>query len=58
MKQYLTSKTLWFNIVALIAIITAGQFDFVLDGTMQAAMLVVINIVLRVITKEELVWKL
>jgi len=56
MKEYIKSKTLWLNIIALIAIISAGQFGFVLDGTIQAAMLVMINVLLRMITKEELVW--
>lgn len=57
MKSYLTSKTLWANVVALVAIISAGQFEFILDPTMQASILVVMNIILRAITKEELVWK-
>lgn len=56
MKQYLTSKTLWANVIAIIAIVSAGQFGFVIDGTMQAAMLVAMNMFLRMITKEELVW--
>jgi len=56
MKEYIKSKTLWLNIIALIAIISAGQFGLVLDGTIQAAMLVMINVLLRMITKEELVW--
>ena len=56
MKQTLTSKTLWINVIALIAIISASQFGFVIDGTTQAALLVVINMLLRLITKEELVW--
>jgi len=56
MKQYLKSKTLWVNVITLIAIVSAGQFGFVLDGTMQASVLVMINMILRMITKEELVW--
>ena len=58
MKQYLTSKTIWTNIVALIAIILAGEFGFVLDGNTQASILVMINIILRTITKEEIVWRM
>ena len=57
MKQYLKSKTLWANVVALIAIVSMGQFGFVLDTTAQASMLVMMNVILRAITKEELVWK-
>jgi|LGVF01.1.fsa_nt_gb hypothetical protein len=58
MKQYLKSKTLWANVVALIAIVSMGQFSFVLDTTTQASMLVMMNIILRAITKEELVWNM
>ena len=56
MKQYLKSKTLWANVVALIAIVSMGQFGFVLDTTAQASMLVMMNVILRAVTKEELVW--
>ena len=56
MKEYIKSKTLWMNIIALIAIVSAGQFNFVLDPTLQASALVAINVILRTITKEPLVW--
>ena len=56
MKQYLTSKTLWANVIAIIAIVSAGQFGFVLDGTTQTTMLAMLNMMLRTITKEPLVW--
>jgi len=56
MKEYLKSKTLWINIIAVIAIVSAEQFGFVLDGTMQTSLLAMINMILRLITTEELVW--
>lgn len=56
-KNYVTSKTLWMNLVALAAIIAQGQFGFVIDPSMQAALIVVINMLLRMVTHEELVWK-
>lgn len=56
-KQWYTSKTLWVNVVAIIALIAQGQFGFVIDPAMQAGVLVTLNLLLRAITKEDLVWK-
>ncbi len=56
-KQWYTSKTLWVNVVAIIALIAQGQFGFVIDPAMQAGVLVTLNLLLRAITNEELVWK-
>jgi hypothetical protein len=58
MKQYTKSKTLWINVIAIIAIVSAGEFGIVLDGTTQAAMLAMINIILRKMTTEEIVWRI
>ena len=55
-KNYITSKTLWVNFVALAGIIAQGQFGFVIDPAAQLAMLTVINLLLRAVTGEELVW--
>ena len=57
-KTWYTSKTLWVNVVAIIALIAQGQFGFVIDPATQAGVLVTVNMLLRVITKEEVVWKL
>ena len=51
-KTWYTSKTLWVNAIALIALIVQGMTGFVIDIEAQAGLLVVINIILRVITKE------
>lgn len=51
MKKWYKSKMIWANILALIA-----AFGFELSGEEMTAVLAVINIVLRTITKEELVW--
>ena len=55
-KNYITSKTMWVNFVAIVAIVAQGQFGFVIDPAAQAAMIVMINMVLRAITGEELSW--
>lgn len=55
-KTWYTSKMLWVNAIAIIAIITQGQFGFIIDPVSQMAILGVINIVLRAITGEDIVW--
>lgn len=55
-KNYITSKTMWINFVAIVAIIAQGQFGFIIDPAAQAAMIIMINMVLRAITGEELAW--
>lgn len=55
-KNYTSSKTMWVNFVAIVAIVAQGQFGFVIDPAAQAAMIVIINVVLRAITGEDLVW--
>lgn len=55
MKKWYLSKTLWVNVVALLALILQGIFDREIIGLdTQAQILVIINIVLRIITSEGL----
>ena len=56
-KKWYASKTLWSNAVMLAGVIvlnTTGQD--LLTPEVQAAIITVVNVVLRVITKEEIVW--
>ena len=55
-KTWYTSKTLWVNAIAIIAIIAQGQFGFIIDPVVQLAILGVVNIILRAITGEDIVW--
>jgi len=55
-KTWYVSKMLWVNAIAIIAIIAQGQFGFIIDPVAQVAILGVINIVLRAITGEDIVW--
>jgi uncharacterized membrane protein len=57
MKTILKSKTFWLNILAIGALIAQAQYGFVIDAEAQVAILAVINLVLRAITKEEIVWE-
>jgi hypothetical protein len=56
MKNYITSKTMWVNFVAILAIVLQGQFEFLIDPSAQVAILGVINVILRAVTGEELSW--
>lgn len=49
------SKTLWVNLMALIALIAQLEYGFVIAPGEQASAIVVINLVLRVITNEGLI---
>lgn len=55
-KKWYKSKTLWVNIVTLIAVVIQTYTGFVLSPEAQLAVLTVINILLRLITKEPIVW--
>lgn len=54
MKKWYLSKTLWINLIAIGGIILRAQYDFILSPAEEVAILALINLALRVITKEEL----
>lgn len=57
MKKWYTSKTLWVNVIATGAIIAqAVTGKEVLPPEAQAAIITVLNMVLRAITKESIQW--
>lgn len=53
MKPWYKSRTLWANVIAVVAIIFAG-LELTQEET--AAILGVINVLLRLITREKLSW--
>ena len=55
-KKVWLSKTFWVNIVALVALVTQGLTEFVIDLEAQAAILAVVNMALRIITKSPVAW--
>lgn len=56
MKQFYESKTLWVNAIALVAILVQGFTGFIIDPEAQAAILVVINLILRAVTGDEVLF--
>lgn len=52
-KSFLKSKTLGANAIALVIAVLSGQFGVVpISGDVLAAMMAVLNIILRFITKQ------
>ena len=56
MKKWWLSKTLWVNLISIIAVILAGRTEFKISSEVQLQILAVINIILRLVTKEEIKW--
>ena len=57
-KQWYLSKTLWINILALVAVVLQGVTGKeILSVETQGIILTVINIILRLVTKQELTAK-
>lgn len=57
MKSWLKSKTLWINIIAIAGIIIRAELGFTITPEGEVAVLGIINLILRLITKEEIIWK-
>ena len=53
-KRWYTSKTLWVNLLAIVAFGVQTEFGYILDAEAQAVILAVINLILRVVTKKGL----
>lgn len=53
-KEWYLSKTFWLNMVALLVIIVQNYTGFIIDAESQAAILIVINLILRAVTGEEI----
>ena len=51
MKKWYLSKTLYINVLAAVALFLQNQYGYVLPAEFQAYLLIVINLVLRTITK-------
>ena len=54
MKKWYMSKTLWINAIALAALLAQTNTGFIISVEEQGAIIIIINLILRAITKEEL----
>lgn len=57
MKKWYKSKTLWTNAIGIAAIIIQCEYGFVINPEHEIIILGFINAILRLITKEEIIWK-
>jgi hypothetical protein len=55
-KKWYESKTLWVNIVAAVAMIAQMRYGFVFDSSIQTLALTLINVGLRHVTSDPIVW--
>jgi hypothetical protein len=55
-KSIFLSKTIWLNLLAIVALVLQKKFGFVIDEALQIEILGFINIALRMITKEPVTW--
>lgn len=55
-KRILKSKTIWVNLLAFVAFWVQKQYGFVISEDLQMQALTLINIALRFVTKEKVVW--
>lgn len=55
-KSIFASKTIWVNLLSIIALVLQKKYGFVIDEAIQIEILGFINIALRMITKEPVVW--
>jgi len=56
-KRFFKSKTLWVNVIAFICFLIQSKVGFVISEELQMQLLTLINIILRFVTKESIVWK-
>lgn len=55
-KRILKSKTIWVNLLAFVAFWIQKEYGFVISEDLQMQVLTLINIALRFVTHEKIVW--
>jgi hypothetical protein len=56
-KKWWKSKTFWTNVTGIIVLLLQAHVgEFVVEPETQASMICVINLALRAVTKERIVW--
>lgn len=55
-KKFYLSKTFWANVIMAVAIVVQAQFGFIIGPEIQALIISAVNLYLRKITKEPIVW--
>ena len=55
-KKLYLSKTFWINTILIIALLIQGNTGFIIGPELQAILIALVNLVLRKVTKQEIVW--
>ena len=55
-KAFWQSKTIWLNVLAAIGGIVQTYTGFVVSPEVQGAVLILLNVILRLVTKSEIAW--
>ena len=55
-KSFWQSKTLWLNFIAAAAGVLQTYTGFVVSPEVQAAVLIILNVILRLVTKSAIEW--
>ena len=55
-KKFYSSKTFWVNVIMGVALIIQTKFGFVIGPELQALAITAINLGLRKVTSEPLIW--
>lgn len=55
-KKWYLSKTFWINTILIIALLVQGNTGFIIGPELQAILIALVNLVLRKVTKQEIVW--
>jgi len=57
MKSWIKSRTLWVNLIAIGSIIVRAELGLTFTPEFEIVILGLINVLLRIITKEEIIWQ-
>ena len=55
-KAWYQSRTLWLNVLAAVGGIVQTYTGFVISPELQGAVLIILNVILRFVTKSEITW--
>jgi len=55
-KAWYESKTLWVNLIGVVAIVVQSTWGYVIGPEVQVALLSLINIILRLVTHKPITW--
>jgi hypothetical protein len=55
-KKWYASRTFWVNIIAALALLAQIRYGFIIDSDTQALVLTFVNLILRKITKDPIVF--